>query len=65
MAWLFWVSLLVVVTVVFWRLWVLATSIEEAEQEEEMWNEYLKQTWQNNPEWGPYYQQQFEEKFLK
>ena len=65
MGWIFWLSALAAITIIFWRLWVFAGRIEDEEAEEQAWLEYIEQMWYYNPEWAQYYQQQFEERFYK
>lgn len=62
-AWAFWVGLLAIIVIIFWRLWVLAARIERDEQEEREWIVLLERIKYENPEWYFYYEDQFKQRF--
>ena len=64
-AWIFWIVVLATITFIFWRLWIFAGKIENAEEEEQQWIQYIANLRYTNPQWAEYYQRQFEERFLK
>jgi hypothetical protein len=63
MAVAFWVGLLVVVVIIFWRLWKLAINIERDEDEERRWKEYLDYIKMYYPAYADQYQDQFDQRF--
>jgi len=63
MAAVFWMGLLVVVVIIFWRLWVFALRIECDEIEEQQWKDYLEHIKYYYPAWYPQYQDEFDRRF--
>lgn len=64
-AWAFWIGALIIISVIFWRLWMYASRIETLEAEERQWLEYLDQMWLTDPYNYQYYQNLFEQKFYR
>lgn len=64
-AWAFWFGCMGVVVLIFWALWRYADRIERLEEEEQQWLQYIEQLWYVDPYQAQYYQQLFENRFIR
>lgn len=62
-AYWFWGSCIIVITLIFWRLWKYAAKIEMLEAEERQWLDYLDYLWRTDPysaqQWQSWFEQQY------
>lgn len=64
-AWSFWITILIAIIGIFIWLWRYASKIEEAEQEELAWREWIEQMKYSDPYNAWQYDRMFEEKFMR
>ena len=61
--WLFWIAVLIVISIIFRLLWKFAAKIEKEEQEEQQWLTYIEQLSQYDPQAAMQWQIMFDQKF--
>lgn len=62
-AWSVWITISLVVVLIFWWLWRFTSKIEKEEEEEKQWKEFVNNMWETDPQSAYYYQQLFDQKY--
>jgi cytochrome c-type biogenesis protein CcmH/NrfF len=61
--WSLWITILAIISIIFWLMWRYTSKIEREAEEEKQWKEMLKNLWETDPQQAQYYQTIFDSKY--